>query len=140
MARYHVGQVLDRSVFPKDWTSRRLLRETIYLEDATNRFELKRYPSHHPQYKKNGNYCLSIVKPAYITTYADTYSMKIPLDTDSTVPLYDQISWYSYYRYPPSHSRYDVIWGISRVTIKGFVIHITNLAFIPNSDSKSQSL
>ena len=92
--QYHICQVLDRSVFPKDWTSRRLLHETIYLEDSNNRYELKRYPSHHPQYKKNGNYCLSIVKPEYIIPYANAHSMKVPLDQQFTTPLYNQISWY----------------------------------------------
>lgn len=86
-------QVLDQSVFPTGWTSRRLLRETIYFEDKTHRFELRRYPVTHPNFKKNGNYCLSIIKPEVITDQRSFRSLDIPLKECYVVPLYDQISW-----------------------------------------------
>ena len=67
MKRYNVCQILDRGVFPVNWTSYRLRSETIYFDTDTTRFELKRYAPTHPRYSKNACFCLSAVKNEFVT-------------------------------------------------------------------------
>lgn len=59
---YNVCQILDKGVFPKQWTSYRLRAETIYFTTNASQFELKRYMPDHPKYRKGRNYCLSRVE------------------------------------------------------------------------------
>lgn len=40
--------------------------QTLYFEDASDRYELKRYAPIDKHYIPHKNYCLSVVKPQYI--------------------------------------------------------------------------
>ncbi|KAK8796287.1 histone deacetylation protein [Blastocystis sp. subtype 4] len=91
--KYNVCQVLDRGVFPRDWTSHRLLQETIYFDDASDRYELKRYAQDDPHYRKNENYCLSLVRPNFIFDSSTMQHVHIPFDDEMVIPLRDHISW-----------------------------------------------
>lgn len=120
--KYNVCQVLDRGVFPEEWTSHRLLTETIYFADSSHQYELKRYPVTDSHYRRKGNYCLSLVQPEDPAA-SSVNDASVPLSPQRVVPLHDHISWY------------DVCWGIRRVTIKDLVIEPRFLTFLPNSSS-----
>lgn len=109
-------------MFPEEWTSHRLLTETIYFADSSDQYELKRYPITDSHYRRNGNYCLSLVRPEGFGTNRLS-DISIPLRAQMVVPLHDHISWY------------EVCWGIRRVTIKDLVIEPRFLTFIHNSSS-----
>ena len=53
-------------MYPREWTSYRLRWQTIYFEDESDRYELKRYSRKDPNYAPSSNYCLSVIKPSFI--------------------------------------------------------------------------
>ena len=63
--KYNICQILDRGVFPHQWTSYRLRTQTLYFDSDDERYELKRYLPNHPKYQKGKNFCLSKIKPEY---------------------------------------------------------------------------
>ena len=85
MKRYNVCQILDRGVYPVNWTSYRLRTETIYIDTETTRFELKRYPPQHQRYSKNACFCLSAVKNEYIVNQTLMKQGKVLVPTHLTI-------------------------------------------------------
>ena len=80
-------------MLPEEWTSHRLLTETIYFADASDQYELKRYPVTDARYQRNGNYCLSLVRSDSIPSGNGAESLLVPLRPQMVVPLHDHISW-----------------------------------------------
>ncbi|KAK8826885.1 hypothetical protein WA556_004472 [Blastocystis sp. ATCC 50177/Nand II] len=104
VCKYNIFQVLDRGVYPQDWTSYRMRWQTLYFEDESDRYELKRYAPSDEHYIPHLNYCLSI-----------------PFDSSRTVVLEENVDWK------------DIIWGLERVRINKRLIHLRYLVFYPNS-------
>ena len=116
--KYSLALVADQGTDKDRWTSTRLRREAVYLESATQRFELAVQPSDGMAYDK---YTLSEVRTPHEMDARAVEAAGVPLPKNKTVRLEESLDWE------------ELIWGPSYVRVRGTEYSVLRLLYVPYS-------
>ena len=116
--KYSLALVADQGTDKDRWTSTRLRREAVYLESATQRFELAVQPSDGMAYDK---YTLSEVRTPHEMDARAVEAAGVPLPKTKTVRLEESLDWE------------ELIWGPSYVRVRGTEYSVLRLLYVPYS-------
>lgn len=112
--KYHINLVCDRGVEPKQWTSFKLHKSVLYLEDYAHRYELARTDLAGP-----ARYRWARVLQPHRVTCQLMKTENVPLAAHRITVLLESIDWSG------------IQWANSSVTVAGTAYTVTKLFWVP---------
>lgn len=110
--KYTLMAVADRGLKPHEWTSARLQTAVLYMESATQRYELARKGN------VNGVELYQFSRCKKLLTEAMMEKVGIPLPAKEKEVLYDSLEWEK------------LAWGANGVSIKGKDFYLVRVRFM----------
>ena len=118
--KYSLALIADQGVEPDRWTSTRMRREVLYLENEQSRYELMASGAK----GEYDTYTLSQVRTPHSMDRRATMAAGVPLPASAVSRLHTDLDWE------------EIVWGPCFMRVRGVEFPLSRALFMPHSVAK----